>query len=91
MIPVRNGALQPQAEGDAGQLERQQCEREAGEGQHDGETRTIRTIRCARTGAAIAPRGHAQRDRWDHKKMRPRSDAATDGDRWGRMICDGGP
>jgi hypothetical protein len=24
------------------------------------------------------------------KKMRPRSDAATDGDRW-RMICDGGP
>jgi len=22
--------------------------------------------------------------------MRPRSDAATDGDRW-RMICDGGP
>src|SRR5690349_12689136 len=25
------------------------------------------------------------------KKMRPRSDAATDGDRWGRMIRDGGP
>src|SRR5438876_6564897 len=25
------------------------------------------------------------------KKMRPRSDAATDGDRLGRVICDGGP
>src|SRR5579863_858430 len=25
-----------------------------------------------------------------HKKMRPRSDAATDGDRWGRVIVDGG-
>ena len=26
-----------------------------------------------------------------YKKMRPRSDAATDGDRWGRVIDDGGP
>src|ERR1700688_5333949 len=25
------------------------------------------------------------------KKQRPRSDAATDGDRLGRVICDGGP
>jgi hypothetical protein len=25
------------------------------------------------------------------KKVRPRSDAATDGDRWGRVIDDGGP
>jgi len=26
-----------------------------------------------------------------YKKVRPRSDAATDGDRWGRVIVDGGP
>jgi hypothetical protein len=30
-------------------------------------------------------------DQMQPKKMRPRSDAATDGDRWGRVICDGGP
>ena len=36
MIPMRNGALQPQAEGDAGELERQQRQREGGEGQQDG-------------------------------------------------------
>ena len=32
-----------------------------------------------------------QRTTTAHKKMRPRSDAATDGDRLGRMIRDGGP
>src|SRR5579864_7251140 len=30
------------------------------------------------------------RRRRHHKKVRPRSDAATDGDRWGRVIVDGG-
>jgi hypothetical protein len=32
-----------------------------------------------------------QRNSRHHKKVRPRSDAATDGDRWGRVIVDGGP
>jgi hypothetical protein len=31
------------------------------------------------------------REKARHKKMRPRSDAATDGDRFGRLIRDGGP
>ena len=38
--------------------------------------------------------GYTQRDRTvktEPKKVRPRSDAATDGDRLGRVICDGGP
>ena len=91
MIPMRNGPLQRQAEGDADQLQRQQRSVRAAKASAMAMTRIIRTVRCARTGAAIAPRGHAQRDRWYHKKRRPRPDAATDGDRWGRMIRDGGP
>src|ERR1700692_1606379 len=43
-----------------------------------------------RTSRAIARRLYATQPGRD-KKMRPRSDAATDGDRWGRVIDDGGP
>src|SRR5579864_4641365 len=38
-----------------------------------------------------ASQRHAWRRRVSGKKMRPRSDAVTDGDRLGRLIRDGGP
>src|SRR5712675_2494115 len=46
--------------------------------------------RAARPQGAMAPR-HRMADQTKGTKKRPRSDAATDGDRLGRVICDGGP
>jgi hypothetical protein len=86
MIETGNGPLQPQVEGDADQLQRQQRKRKGNKGQQDcyDADHEADFAECGASRAAVI------RNATSDKKMRPRSDAATDGDRWGRMICDGG-
>src|SRR5580693_10170250 len=53
-----------------------------------------RKVRASRGGSGSGdwkPSHAAMKPNTIGKKMRPRSDAATDGDRLGRVICDGGP
>jgi hypothetical protein len=90
MVEVRDRQLQPQVEQEPDQLERQQRQREREEGQRN-EDDTNHEGGSLRGRRALISRGYAQRDQPQVQKMRPRSDAATDGDRLGRVIRDGEP